>query len=118
MDYGFHAPNVSFPVAGTMMIEPTESENLDEIDRFCEAMISIRMEINSGDEAGIALLKMHLTPSPCSQQMNGTSLFETKSCLSPFFCYGKNGHHEKARRSFGDRNLICSCASTKDYAKA
>ena len=47
MDYGFHAPTVSFPVAGTMMIEPTESENLDEIDRFCEAMISIRMEINS-----------------------------------------------------------------------
>ena len=57
MDYGFHAPTVSFPVAGTMMIEPTESENLEEIDRFCEAMISIRMEIDSGDEAGIALLK-------------------------------------------------------------
>ena len=47
MDYGFHAPTVSFPVAGTMMIEPTESENLEEIDRFCDAMISIRMEINS-----------------------------------------------------------------------
>ena len=57
MDYGFHAPTVSFPVAGTMMIEPTESENLEEIDRFCDAMISIRMEIDSGDEAVIALLK-------------------------------------------------------------
>ncbi len=45
MDYGFHAPTVSFPVAGTLMIEPTESEPKDELDRFCEAMISIRDEI-------------------------------------------------------------------------
>ena len=45
MDYGFHAPTVSFPVAGTMMIEPTESENLEEINRFCEAMISIKMKL-------------------------------------------------------------------------
>ena len=57
IDYGFHAPTVSFPVAGTMMIEPTESENLEEIDRFCDAMISIRMEINSGEETNIAILK-------------------------------------------------------------
>jgi glycine dehydrogenase len=47
IDYGFHAPTVSFPVPGTMMIEPTESENLDEIDRFCDAMISIRSEIDN-----------------------------------------------------------------------
>ena len=46
IDYGFHAPTVSFPVPGTMMIEPTESENLEEIDRFCDAMISIRMEVD------------------------------------------------------------------------
>ena len=46
IDFGFHAPTVSFPVPGTMMIEPTESENLEEIDRFCEAMISIRKEID------------------------------------------------------------------------
>ena len=49
MDYGFHAPTVSFPVAGTMKIEPTESESLDEIDRFCDAMISIKNEINNCD---------------------------------------------------------------------
>ena len=47
MDYGFHAPTVSFPVAGTMMIEPTESESKAEIDRFCDAMISIRKEIDA-----------------------------------------------------------------------
>ena len=57
MDYGFHAPTVSFPVAGTMMIEPTESENLAEIDRFCDAMISIRMEIASENSDDHALLK-------------------------------------------------------------
>ena len=57
MDYGFHAPTVSFPVAGTMMIEPTESENLEEIDRFCDAMISIRMEIASDNENDTAILK-------------------------------------------------------------
>ena len=49
MDYGFHAPTVSFPVPGTMMIEPTESENLEEIDRFCDAMISIAAEISEKD---------------------------------------------------------------------
>ena len=57
MDYGFHAPTVSFPVAGTMMIEPTESENNAEMDRFCDAMISIRMEIASEKENDHAMLK-------------------------------------------------------------
>ena len=49
MDYGFHAPTVSFPVAGTLMVEPTESENLEELDRFCDAMISIRKEIEASN---------------------------------------------------------------------
>ena len=56
MDYGFHAPTVSFPVSGTMMIEPTESENIKEIDRFCDALISIRLEVescNNHDEKSI-----------------------------------------------------------------
>ena len=50
MDYGFHAPTVSFPVAGTLMIEPTESEDLAELDRFCDAMIAIRKEINASSK--------------------------------------------------------------------
>src|SRR3546814_8453181 len=53
MDYGFHAPTVSFPVAGTLMVEPTESESLEELDRFCDAMIAIREEIRE-IEAGVA----------------------------------------------------------------
>jgi glycine dehydrogenase len=55
MDYGFHAPTVSFPVAGTLMIEPTESEDVAELDRFCDAMISIRKEIETSvtDEPNI-----------------------------------------------------------------
>ena len=57
MDYGFHAPTVSFPVPGTMMIEPTESESIEEIDKFCEAMISIRMEIDSDNPSDYAMLK-------------------------------------------------------------
>ena len=52
MDYGFHAPTVSFPVAGTMMIEPTESENLAELNRFCDAMISIATEIIEEEQHG------------------------------------------------------------------
>ena len=61
MDYGFHAPTVSFPVAGTMMIEPTESENINEMDRFCDAMISIRMEIAGQRERCIVYSKTHPT---------------------------------------------------------
>ena len=57
IDYGFHAPTVSFPVSGTMMIEPTESENLEEINRFCDAMISIRMEIDCKDASSEMILK-------------------------------------------------------------
>ncbi len=57
MDYGFHAPTVSFPVSGTMMIEPTESENLEEIDRFCDALISIKKEISKNTKKTILLLK-------------------------------------------------------------
>src|SRR5690606_29527189 len=56
MDYGFHAPTVSFPVAGTLMVEPTESENLEELDRFCDAIISIRKEIEAataGDSSNV-----------------------------------------------------------------
>ena len=121
MDYGFHAPTVSFPVAGTMMIEPTESENLDEIDRFCEAMISIRMEINSGDEAGIALLKNapHTLSMLTADEWNFP--YSRQRAAYPLSFVMDNKFWPSVRRldeAFGDRNLICSCTSTKDYAKA
>lgn len=121
MDYGFHAPTVSFPVAGTMMIEPTESENLEEIDRFCDAMISIRMEIDSGEEAGIALLKNapHTLAMLTADDWNFP--YSRQRAAYPLAFVMDNKFWPAVRRldeAFGDRNLICSCTSIEDYAKA
>ena len=121
MDYGFHAPTVSFPVAGTMMIEPTESENLEEIDCFCDAMISIRMEIDSGDEAVIALLKNapHTLAMLTADDWNFP--YSRQRAAYPLAFVMDNKFWPSVRRldeAFGDRNLICSCTSIKDYAKA
>ncbi len=114
MDYGFHAPTVSFPVAGTMMIEPTESENLDEIDRFCEALISIRMEIETAanDTVSLDLLKN----APHTQQMITSDEwpfpYSRKKAAFPLPFVTENKFWPSVRRvdeAFGDRNLICSC---------
>ncbi len=118
MDYGFHAPTVSFPVAGTMMIEPTESEHLDEIDRFCDAMISIRMEINAGDEASIALLKN----APHTLSMLTVDQWDLpysrQRAAYPLAFVIENKFWPTVRRvdeAFGDRNLVCCCTSIEDY---
>jgi glycine dehydrogenase len=121
IDYGFHAPTVSFPVAGTIMIEPTESENLEEIDRFCDAMISIRMEIDSGDEASIELLKNapHTLGMLTADDWNLP--YSRQRAAYPLAFVMDNKFWPSVRRldeAFGDRNLICSCTSIKDYAKA
>ena len=121
MDYGFHSPTVSFPVAGTMMIEPTESENLEEIDRFCDAMISIRMEINSGDENSIALLKNapHTLEMVTSDQWDFP--YTRQKAAYPLSFVMDNKLWPSVRRvdeAFGDRNLVCSCNSIEDYVKA
>ena len=114
MDYGFHAPTVSFPVAGTMMIEPTESENLDEIDRFCEALISIRVEIETAanDTVSLDLLKN----APHTQQMITSDEwpypYSRKKAAFPLPFVAENKFWPSVRRvdeAFGDRNLICSC---------
>jgi glycine dehydrogenase len=121
IDYGFHAPTVSFPVAGTMMIEPTESENLEEIDRFCDAMISIRMEIDSLDEAGIALLKNAPHTLSMITADDWGFPYSRQQAAYPLAFVIDNKFWPSVRRldeAFGDRNLICSCTSIKDYAKA
>ena len=114
MDYGFHAPTVSFPVVGTMMIEPTESENLDEIDRFCEALISIRVEIETAanDTVSLDLLKN----APHTQQMITSDEwpypYSRKKAAFPLPFVAENKFWPSVRRvdeAFGDRNLICSC---------
>ena len=121
MDYGFHAPTVSFPVAGTMMIEPTESENLDEIDRFCDAMISIRMEIESENPNDHALLKN----APHTLAMVTTDIWDfpytrQKAAFPLEFVYD-NKFWPTVRRvdeAYGDRNLVCSCSSIEYYVNS
>lgn len=114
MDYGFHAPTVSFPVAGTMMIEPTESENLEEIDRFCDAMISIRMEITSENELlknaphTLAMITANEWPFSYSRQ----------KAAFPLDYIHENKFWPSVRRvdeAYGDRNLICSCTPVLSY---
>ncbi len=121
MDYGFHAPTVSFPVAGTMMIEPTESENLAELDRFCEAMISIRMEIASENPADHALLKNapHTLAMVTSDQWDFP--YSRQKAAYPLEFVYENKFWPTVRRvdeAYGDRNLVCSCAPIESYVNS
>ena len=120
IDYGFHAPTVSFPVPGTMMIEPTESENLEEIDRFCDAMISIRMEVDEKNEISVALLK---NAPHTLKMLSGDSWefpYSRQKAAYPLAYVSENKFWPSVRRvdeAFGDRNLVCSCASIDSYVK-
>ena len=119
MDYGFHAPTVSFPVGGTMMIEPTESESLTELDRFCDAMISIRKEIS---EASKENQNNPLKNAPHTQEMLTADAWELpysrKQAAFPLAYIAENKFWPTVRRvddAFGDRNLVCSCNPIEDY---
>ena len=119
MDYGFHAPTVSFPVAGTLMIEPTESENLEELDRFCDAMVAIRKEI----EAATAEEKNNvLKNAPHTLAMLTTDTWDfpytRQEAAFPLEYISDNKFWPSVRRvddAYGDRNLICSCAPIEAY---
>ncbi|WP_058120155.1 aminomethyl-transferring glycine dehydrogenase [Photobacterium kishitanii] len=122
MDYGFHAPTMSFPVAGTLMIEPTESEDLTELDRFCEAMIAIREEINQIQTGEWPLDDNPLVNAPHTQVDLRTA--EWMHCYSrdiacfPSIHTQNNKYWPSVNRVdnvFGDRNLICSCPSIETY---
>ncbi|WP_435623284.1 aminomethyl-transferring glycine dehydrogenase [Flagellimonas sp.] len=121
MDYGFHAPTVSFPVAGTMMIEPTESESLAELDRFCEAMLAIRGEI---DEANPSDSNNILKNAPHTLHMVTSDTWDfpysRQQAAFPLDYVGENKFWPTVRRvdeAFGDRNLICTCAPIEAYAE-
>lgn len=120
MDYGFHAPTVSFPVAGTMMIEPTESENIAEIDRFCEAMISIAAEIAEEDfHDENSLLKNAPHTLAMATEDEWRFNYSRKKALYPLDFVRENKFWPSVRRvdeAFGDRNLICSCSSVEFYS--
>ena len=123
MDYGFHAPTVSFPVAGTLMIEPTESESLAELDRFCEAMIAIREEIREV-ELGI----MDRQDNPLKNAPHTAAVItadawehgygrERAAFPTPWVRERKFWPHVgRVNNAAGDRNLVCACVPIEDYA--
>ncbi|MEN9348457.1 MAG: hypothetical protein RLZZ77_1968 [Bacteroidota bacterium] len=125
MDYGFHAPTVSFPVAGTLMIEPTESEPKVELDRFCDAMIAIRKEI-AEVEAGLVdkqdnVLKMapHTALELTANDWNHSYTREKAAYPLPGLRTNKFWTSVgRVDNAFGDRNLVCTCPPLESYADA
>ncbi|HSI71424.1 MAG TPA: aminomethyl-transferring glycine dehydrogenase [Gillisia sp.] len=122
MDYGFHAPTVSFPVAGTIMIEPTESESKAELDRFCDALISIRQEINESspeDENNILKNAPHTMAMLTANDWDFP--YTREQAAFPLDYIADNKFWPTVRRvddAFGDRNLICTCDPIEEYMEA
>jgi glycine dehydrogenase len=122
MDFGFHAPTVSFPVAGTMMIEPTESEGKAEMDRFCDAMIAIRKEIDAASKED-SNNPLKNAPHTLEMITNDNWDFPYSRTTAAFpLDYVKNDKFWPSVRrvddAYGDRNLICTCAPIEAYAEA
>ena len=122
MDYGFHAPTVSFPVAGTIMVEPTESESITELDRFCDALISIRKEIEVATKENPNNV---LKNAPHTQEMLTSDTWDLpysrKEAAFPLDYIAENKFWPSVRRvddAYGDRNLICSCNPIEDYMES
>ena len=124
-DYGFHAPTMSWPVAGTLMIEPTESEPKPELDRFCEAMLAIRAEIaaigeGKGDRADNPLKNAPHTAAEVIAETWQHSYSRTEAAF-PLAWVRANKYWPPVKRVdnvYGDRNLICTCAPLETYAVA
>lgn len=122
MDYGFHAPTVSFPVAGTLMIEPTESESKAELDRFCDALISIRKEISDSstkDEVNILKNAPHTMAMLTADTWDFP--YSREQAAFPLEYVADNKFWPSVRRvddAYGDRNLICTCAPIEEYMEA
>jgi glycine dehydrogenase len=122
IDYGFHAPTVSFPVAGTLMIEPTESESLQELDRFCDAMISIRQEIENAS-ADNPVNELKNAPHTLAQLTadNWDLPYSRQKAAYPLDYVAENKFWASVRRvgdAYGDRNLVCSCAPIEAYIES
>jgi len=122
MDYGFHAPTVSFPVAGTLMIEPTESESKAEIDRFCEAMISIRKEIELADKDNPNNVLKNAPHTMAMLTADTWDLpYSRTEAAFPLDYVHDNKFWPSVRRvddAYGDRNLICTCAPIEEFMEA
>jgi glycine dehydrogenase len=125
IDYGFHAPTMSFPVVGTLMIEPTESESKAELDRFCDAMIAIRSEIAAVEKKAMDAEDNVLKNAPHTvldladdgwkhPYSRTLACFPVKSLLHDKYWCPVN----RVDNVYGDRNLVCSCPSLEDYLSA
>ena len=118
IDYGFHAPTVSFPVPGTMMIEPTESENLSELDKFCDALNSIYLEITSINESDREMLRNSPHTLKMLTASNWDYNYSRENASFPKSYLRDNKFWPSVRRvdeAYGDRNLICSCPPIEIY---
>jgi glycine dehydrogenase len=122
MDYGFHAPTMSFPVPGTIMIEPTESEDKAELDRFCDAMLSIRDEIRAIEEGRMDKTDNPLKNAPHTQQIicadEWNHKYSRKEAALPLYYVTHNKFWPAVSRinnTYGDRNLICTCEPVSSY---
>ena len=125
MDYNFHAPTMSFPVAGTIMIEPTESEDKGEMDRFCNALLQIREEIRAIENGTADKTENVLKNAPHTMTMvmadNWSKPYSRQEAAFALPYVQQNKFWPSVRRvnnTFGDRNLICTCEPTSAYAEA
>lgn len=123
MDYGFHAPTMSFPVAGTIMIEPTESEDKAELDRFCDALLSIRQEIAAIENGQVDKKNNALKNAPHTQatviSSNWDKPYTREQAAYPLPYVGLSKFWPTVSRinnTHGDRNLVCTCEPTSSYA--
>ena len=122
MDYGYHAPTVSFPVAGTLMIEPTESEGREQLDRFCDTMISIRKEIRALENGELPKDDNLLVNAPHTLEMIMTDQwkhpYSRQQAIFPLPWIKDNKFWPAVRRidqAYGDRHLVCSCEPVEAY---
>ena len=125
MDYGFHAPTLSWPVAGTLMVEPTESEPRAELDRFCEAMIAIHAEIVEVESGRVDAKNNLLKNAPHTADQIASEVWDRPygreqaafpvAGLKDFKFWPASGRVDNV---FGDRNLVCSCVGMEAYSSA
>ena len=123
VDYGFHAPTMSFPVAGTLMVEPTESEDLAEIDRFCDAMIAIRAEIEQVERGEWSVDKSPLRGAPHTARAivgDWDRAYPREVAVFPTGPDPDKYWPPVARidQAYGDRHLVCSCPPPEAFAEA
>jgi glycine dehydrogenase len=124
MDYNFHAPTVAFPVPGTLMVEPTESESKNELDRFCDAMISIRQELDdikngiTSTSDNPIIHAPHTAFEVVSHDWNHS--YTREKAVFPMLYVKANKFWPsvaKIDNTYGDRNLMCTCPPIEEYVK-